>query len=67
MISGRKPWKCDGAPKGFVTGMPYREISILLTAMQGYASPSLLTFKQATGRSGQGMTDDKRPDDLLTL
>ena len=52
-IPWRKPWKCGGAPKNLVTGKPYRGLNILLTAMQGYASPYWLTFKQATERGGQ--------------
>lgn len=52
-IPWRKPWKCGGAPKNLVTGKPYRGLNILLTAMQGYASPYWLTFKQATEMGGQ--------------
>ena len=52
-IPWRKPWKCGGAPRNLVTGKPYRGLNILLTAMQGYASPYWLTFKQATERGGQ--------------
>ncbi len=52
-IPWRKPWKCGGAPKNLVTGKPYRGLNIMLTAMQGYASPYWLTFKQATERGGQ--------------
>ena len=58
-IPWRKPWKCGGAPKNLVTGKPYRGLNILLTAMQGYASPYWLTFKQATERGGQVRKGEK--------
>jgi antirestriction protein ArdC len=58
-IPWRKPWKCGGAPKNLVTGNPYRGLNILLTAMQGYASPYWLTFRQATVRGGQVRKGEK--------
>lgn len=58
-IPWRKPWKCGGAPRNLVTGKPYRGLNILLTAMQGYASPYWLTYKQATERNGQVRKGEK--------
>ncbi len=51
-IPWRKPWKCGGAPRNLVTGKPYRGLNILLTAMQGFASPYWITFRQAAERGG---------------
>ncbi len=58
-IPWRNPWKCGGAPRNLVTGKPYRGLNILLTAMQGYASPYWLTYKQATERGGQVRKGEK--------
>ena len=52
-IPWRKPWKCGGAPRNLVTGNTYRGLNILLTTMQGYASPYWLTFRQIEERGGQ--------------
>jgi antirestriction protein ArdC len=52
-IPWRKVWKCGGVPRNFVTGKSYRELNILLTAMQGYSSPYWLTCKEATEKGGQ--------------
>ena len=58
-IPWRKPWKCGGAPRNLATGKVYRGLNILLTGMQGYASPYWLTFKQATERGGQVRKGEK--------
>ncbi len=58
-IPWRKPWKCGGAPRNLVTGKPYRGLNILLTAMQGYASPYWITFRQAAERGGQVRAGEK--------
>jgi antirestriction protein ArdC len=58
-IPWRKPWKCGGAPRNFVSGKPYRGLNIFLTAMQGYASPYWITFRQATERGGQVRAGEK--------
>lgn len=58
-IPWRKPWKCGGAPRNLITGKHYRGLNIMLTAMQGYASPYWLTFKQATERGGQVRKGEK--------
>ncbi len=58
-IPWRKPWKCGGAPRNLATGKPYRGLNILLTGMQGYASPYWLTFKQAAERGGEVKKGEK--------
>ncbi len=58
-IPWRKPWKCGGAPRNLITGKPYRGLNILLTAMQGYASPYWMTYKQATERGAQVRSGEK--------
>ncbi len=58
-IPWRKPWKCGGAPRNLVTGKPYRGLNILLTAMQGYASPYWITFRQAAEKGGQVRAGEK--------
>jgi antirestriction protein ArdC len=58
-IPWRKPWKCGGAPRNLATGKVYRGLNILITGMQGYASPYWLTFKQATERGGQVKKGEK--------
>lgn len=58
-IPWRKPWNCGGAPRNFVTRKSYRGLNILLTAMQGYASPHWITFRQAAERGGQVRAGEK--------
>ena len=58
-IPWRKPWKCGGAPRNLLTGKPYRGLNILLTAMQGYASPYWITFRQAAEKGGQVRSGEK--------
>jgi antirestriction protein ArdC len=58
-IPWRKPWKCGGAPKNFITGRPYRGVNIFLTIMQGYASPYWITFKQAMERGARVKQGEK--------
>lgn len=74
-IPWRTPWKAGGWPKNIVSGKKYRGVNVFMLAMQGYASPHWLTYKQAKELGGyvkEGATgtpvvfwkpaDAKKPD-----
>jgi antirestriction protein ArdC len=55
VVPWRRPWSSPGhagMPRNLVSDKPYRGVNVLLLAMQGYASPYWLTFRQAKARGG---------------
>lgn len=49
-----KPWGASPiAPRNFISKKPYQGINVLLTGMQGYASPYWMSYKQAQAKGGQ--------------
>jgi len=52
VIPWRRPWKVAGHPRNFISTKKYRGINTLMLALQGYASPYWLTYKQAAERGG---------------
>jgi antirestriction protein ArdC len=58
-VPWRKPWVSTGMPRNLVSQKEYRGINIFLLAMQNYASPYWLTFKQANQLGGSIMKGQK--------
>ncbi len=58
-IPWRKPWVSAGMPKNLVSQKEYRGINVFLLALQNYASPYWLTYKQANGLGGNIMKGQK--------
>ena len=58
-VPWRKPWKSAGMPRNLVSQKEYRGINVFLLAMQNYASPYWLTFKQAAKLGGTIMKGQK--------
>lgn len=51
-IPWRKPWVSAGVPRNLVSQKEYRGINVILLALQSYASPYWLTYKQCEGLGG---------------
>lgn len=58
-VPWRKPWTSVGMPRNLVSQKEYRGINVFLLAMQNYASPYWLTFKQAAKLGGTIMKGQK--------
>ena len=59
VIPWRKPWRQAGVPSNFISKKAYRGINVFLLAMQGFASPYWLSFKQCAGLGGQVRKGEK--------
>lgn len=55
----RKPWGSLETPRNFVSKAEYSGVNVFMTAVQGYACPYWVTYKQAQGLGGSVRKGEK--------